>query len=106
MASAGLFRRCFNRRMLHLVTSSRISTPLRLHRMIRTSSRVFEVDGLPIEMPALSPTMEEGKITKWLKNEVSCYMYSCLFHNYLLQELLSVFNESCYLGALSQSSDL
>ena len=29
----------------------------------------FSVDGQLIKMPSLSPTMEEGTIVKWLKNE-------------------------------------
>lgn len=31
--------------------------------------RCFSVDMLKLEMPALSPTMSEGTIAKWLKKE-------------------------------------
>lgn len=34
-----------------------------------TGHRCFSVDYLKLEMPALSPTMSEGTVAKWLKKE-------------------------------------
>ena len=49
-----------------------INLGVRLHAanpMFRTPFRMFSVDFQRLEMPALSPTMENGTIAKWNKKE-------------------------------------
>lgn len=50
-----------------------VSAALRLHqggcRLLRSGGTLQGVPPLKVFMPALSPTMEEGNVVKWLKNE-------------------------------------
>ena len=41
----------------------------RSHPLFKSAFRAFSVDMMKLEMPALSPTMENGTIAKWNKKE-------------------------------------
>ena len=41
----------------------------RSHPLFKSCFRAFSVDMMKLEMPALSPTMENGTIAKWNKKE-------------------------------------
>ncbi|XP_012225883.1 dihydrolipoyllysine-residue acetyltransferase component of pyruvate dehydrogenase complex [Linepithema humile] len=47
----------------------RISVPLKYQRLCFHTSWILDVKGKELLMPSLSPTMENGTIVKWLKNE-------------------------------------
>ncbi|XP_077994895.1 pyruvate dehydrogenase protein X component-like [Glandiceps talaboti] len=70
MASARFIRHCFSPNVFrHFIRSPRFSSVGCHRRKIFTSVRVLGTPGQPIDMPALSPTMEEGRIVQWLKKE-------------------------------------
>ncbi|XP_014485358.1 PREDICTED: dihydrolipoyllysine-residue acetyltransferase component of pyruvate dehydrogenase complex, mitochondrial-like [Dinoponera quadriceps] len=51
------------------LTASRISVPLKYHRLCFHTSGILDVKGKEMLMPSLSPTMETGTIVKWFKKE-------------------------------------
>ncbi|XP_070547475.1 dihydrolipoyllysine-residue acetyltransferase component of pyruvate dehydrogenase complex-like [Ptychodera flava] len=68
MASARVFRR-YSPTLLNFMRSWTRYPMAGSQRNVFTSTRMLGVKGTNIDMPALSPTMEDGKITKWLKKE-------------------------------------
>ncbi|KAK3855898.1 hypothetical protein Pcinc_037726 [Petrolisthes cinctipes] len=54
---------------LHRLTYSPVVKLNHIYAAAFHSSSLLNVEGLPIKMPSLSPTMVEGKIIKWLKEE-------------------------------------
>ncbi|XP_034032733.1 pyruvate dehydrogenase protein X component, mitochondrial isoform X2 [Thalassophryne amazonica] len=67
LGSRGVF---FGLRFSHFKTRLWIKSSFQDHvRCLFRSPCVFGVTPLKVQMPALSPTMEEGNIVKWLKKE-------------------------------------